>query len=83
MFATSKDGTRVPVNLIARAGTPKNGSAPAVLLGYGGYAISMKPWFQASRLLWLEQGGVYAVANIRGGESTARSGTIPAALTPS
>jgi prolyl oligopeptidase len=67
VFATSKDGTRVPVNLIARAGTPKDGSAPAVLYGYGGYAISMKPWFQASRLLWLEQGGVFAVANIRGG----------------
>jgi prolyl oligopeptidase len=67
VFATSKDGTRVPVNLIARAGTPKDGSAPAVLFGYGGYAISMKPWFQASRLLWLEQGGFYAVANIRGG----------------
>jgi prolyl oligopeptidase len=67
VFATSKDGTRVPVNLIARAGTPKDGSAPAVLFGYGGYAISMKPWFQPSRLLWLEQGGFYAVANIRGG----------------
>jgi prolyl oligopeptidase len=67
VFATSKDGTRVPVNLIARAGTPQDGSAPAVLLGYGGYAISMKPWFEPSRLLWLEQGGFYAVANIRGG----------------
>ncbi len=67
VFATSKDGTRVPVNLIARAGTPKDGTAPAVLYGYGGYAISIKPWFQPSQLLWLEQGGVYTVANIRGG----------------
>lgn len=67
VFATSKDGTQVPVNLIAAAGTPKNGTAPAVLYGYGGYAISLKPWFQPSTLLWLEQGGVYAVANIRGG----------------
>lgn len=67
VFATSKDGTQVPVNLIARTGTPKDGSAPAVLLGYGGYGISMKPWFQPAPLLWLEQGGVYAVANIRGG----------------
>ena len=67
VFATSKDGTQVPINLIYRAGTPKDGSAPAVLYGYGGFAISLKPSFQPSRLLWLEQGGVYAVANIRGG----------------
>lgn len=67
VFATSTDGTQVPVNLIARAGTPKDGTAPAVLYGYGGYAISLKPWFQPAQLLWLEQGGVFAVANIRGG----------------
>jgi prolyl oligopeptidase len=67
VFATSKDGTRVPINLMARAGTPKDGSAPAVLYGYGGYAVSLKPSFVPSRLVWLEQGGVYAVANIRGG----------------
>ena len=67
VFATSKDGTRVPINLLYRAGTPKDGSAPAVLYGYGGFAISLKPSFEPSRLLWLEQGGVYAVANIRGG----------------
>jgi prolyl oligopeptidase len=67
VFATSKDGTRVPINLIHRAGTPRDGSAPAVLYGYGGFAISLKPSFDPSRLLWLEQGGVYAVANLRGG----------------
>jgi prolyl oligopeptidase len=73
VFATSKDGTRVPINLMYRAGTPKDGSAPAVLYGYGGYAISLKPSFQPSRLLWLEQGGVYAVANIRGGGEYGRA----------
>jgi prolyl oligopeptidase len=67
VFATSKDGTRVPINLLYRAGTPQDGSAPAVLYAYGGFAISLKPSFEPSRLLWLEQGGVYAVANIRGG----------------
>ena len=67
VFATSKDGTQVPINLIARAGTPRDGSAPALLYGYGGYAISMKPWFEPSQLLWLEQGGVFGVANVRGG----------------
>src|SRR4051812_12973581 len=67
VFATSKDGTRIPINLIYRAGTPKDGSAPAVLYAYGGFAISLKPSFEPSRLLWLEHGGVYAVANLRGG----------------
>ena len=67
LFATSKDGTRIPINLMYRAGTPKDGSAPTVLYGYGGFAVSLKPSFQPSRLLWLEQGGVYAVANLRGG----------------
>jgi prolyl oligopeptidase len=67
VFATSKDGTRVPINLLSRAGTPKDGSAPAILYGYGGFAISLKPSFAPSRLPWLERGGVYAVANLRGG----------------
>src|SRR3954451_16740539 len=67
VFAPSKDGTRVPINLMYRAGPPKDGSAPALLYAYGGFAISLKPSFEPSRLLWLEHGGVYAVANIRGG----------------
>ena len=67
VFATSKDGTQVPINLLARRGTPQDGSAPTVLYGYGGYAISLKPWFEPSWLPWLEQGCVLAIANIRGG----------------
>src|SRR4051794_7828956 len=67
VFATSKDGTRIPINLIYRAGTPKDGSAPALLYAYGGFAISLKPSFEPSRLLWLAHGGVDAVADIRGG----------------
>ena len=67
VFATSRDGTRVPVNLVSRAGRLQDGPAPVILYGYGGYGISLKPWFQPGLLLWLEQGGVYAVANIRGG----------------
>ncbi len=66
-FATSKDGTRVPLTVIAAPGTPRDGSAPALLTAYGGYAISLVPRFDPELLLWLEQGGVYAVANIRGG----------------
>ena len=66
-FATSKDGTRVPLSVIAAPGTPRDGSAPALLTAYGGYGISLVPRFDPGLLLWLEQGGVYAVANIRGG----------------
>jgi prolyl oligopeptidase len=66
-FATSVDGTQVPVTLIAPQGTPRDGTAPALLTGYGGYGISLKPWFDPSWLLWLEQGGVLAVAHTRGG----------------
>ena len=65
--ATSKDGTRVPISVIAAPTTPRDGTAPALLVAYGGYGISLVPRFHPERLLWLEQGGVYAVANIRGG----------------
>ncbi len=66
-MATSKDGTQVPISVIAAPDTPRDGSAPALLVAYGGYGISLVPSFDPERLLWLEQGGVYAVANIRGG----------------
>jgi prolyl oligopeptidase len=66
-FAVSKDGTRVPISVLVRKGTPLDGKAPLLLYGYGGYGISEKPDFAARRKLWIEQGGIYAVANIRGG----------------
>jgi prolyl oligopeptidase len=66
-FATSKDGTRIPLNVIAAPGTPRDGTAPALLYAYGGYGLSQVPRFDPERLLWLEQGGVWVVANIRGG----------------
>ena len=67
LFATSKDGTRVPVTVLSLAGTPQNGSAPAVLTGYGGFNIPTTPYFIGSQLAWLEMRGVLAVANMRGG----------------
>lgn len=67
-FATSKDGTRIPLNIIRRKGTELNGTNATILYGYGGYGVSQIPEFRTSRLFWLEQGGVYAIANLRGGE---------------
>ena len=66
-FATSRDGTRIPLNVIAAPGTPRDATAPALLTAYGGFGISLVPRFDPDMLLWLEQGGVYVVANIRGG----------------
>jgi prolyl oligopeptidase len=66
-FATSDDGTQVPITLVSAPGTPRDGSAAALLTGYGGFGLSLKPRFDPTNLLWLEQGGVLAVANLRGG----------------
>ncbi|MFC5570247.1 prolyl oligopeptidase family protein [Lysobacter yangpyeongensis] len=67
-FATSKDGTRVPYFLVKPKGLKLDGSAPTLLYGYGGFEISLTPGYSGSvGKGWLEKGGVYAVANIRGG----------------
>lgn len=67
-FAISKDGTRVPVNIIRRKGTTLDGTNPTLLYGYGGFGISEKPYFLgAFARVWLDQGGVYVIANLRGG----------------
>jgi prolyl oligopeptidase len=66
-MVVSKDGTKVPLNLIKRKGARLNGDIPTILTGYGGYGISMTPRFDFTRRVWLEQGGMFAVANLRGG----------------
>src|ERR1022692_4544063 len=63
----SKDGTRVPMFLVHKKGLKKYGLNPALLTGYGGFNISLTPSFDSDVYLWLEHGGVYAVANLRGG----------------
>jgi len=67
-FATSKDGTLVPLNIVRRKGLLKDGSNPLLLTGYGGYGISLTPYFLGPDIrLWLDAGGVYVIANLRGG----------------
>lgn len=66
-FATSKDGAKIPLNILFRRGMKPDGSNPTLLYGYGGYGISMSPNFDFTRRLWFDRGGVYVVANIRGG----------------
>jgi prolyl oligopeptidase len=67
VFYTSTDGARVPMFLTHRKGLRRDGGRPTLLYGYGGFAVNLTPFFAASALLWLEQGGVFAVANLRGG----------------
>ena len=67
-FATSKDGTRIPINIIALRGMKKTGDNPTLLYGYGGYGISEEPYFLGAQTrIWLDGKGIYADANIRGG----------------
>src|SRR6266446_4965469 len=66
-FATSRDGAKIPLNILFRKGMKPDGSNPTLLYGYGGYGISMSPNFDFTRRLWFDRGGGYIVANIRGG----------------
>ena len=67
VFYTSKDGTRVPIFIVHKKGLKFDYSNPVLLTGYGGFNASMQPYFSISRLVWLENGGVFALANLRGG----------------
>lgn len=67
VFYTSKDGTKVPMSITYKKGLRKNGKNPTMLYGYGGFNISLLPSFSTVRIPFLEQGGVYAIANLRGG----------------
>ena len=71
-WATAPDGTQVPLSIVCRKGTPRDGTAPALLYGYGSYEASMDPGFGISRLSLLDRGFVYAVAHVRGGGEMGR-----------
>ena len=67
VFYTSKDGTKIPMIITHKKGLEYNGKNPTILYGYGGFNISLNPRFSVLRAVWMEQGGIYAVPNLRGG----------------
>lgn len=67
VFYTSKDGTKVPMIITHKKGLQLNGKNPTILYGYGGFNVSLTPSFSIANAVWLEMGGIYAVANMRGG----------------
>ncbi len=67
VFYPSKDGTKIPMFIVYKKGTVLNGKNPTILYAYGGFNISSNPSFSPTRIAWLEQGGVYCIANLRGG----------------
>lgn len=72
LFATAKDGTKVPISLVYKKGTKLDGSAPLLLYAYGSYGYSMDAGFSSTRLTLLDRGCVYAIAHIRGGQEMGR-----------
>ena len=72
LHAVAADGTRVPISLVARHDTPRDGTSPLLLYGYGAYGISMDAGFRSPRLSLLDRGFVYAIAHVRGGEELGR-----------
>ncbi|WP_288132727.1 prolyl oligopeptidase family serine peptidase [Microbulbifer sp.] len=73
VFYTSRDGTKVPMMITYKKGLERNGKNPTILYGYGGFNISLTPSFSIANAVWLEQGGVYAVPNLRGGGEYGKS----------
>ncbi|MFP5470694.1 MAG: prolyl oligopeptidase family serine peptidase [Bacteroidia bacterium] len=67
IFYTSKDGTKIPMIITHKKGLKLDGNNPTILYGYGGFNISLTPSFSTANAVWLEMGGIYAVANLRGG----------------
>lgn len=67
VFYPSKDGTKIPMFIVYKKGIKRDGTNPTMLYGYGGFNVSVTPSFSSSRIAWLEQGGIYCMANLRGG----------------
>src|SRR5204863_7690182 len=71
-FARTPDGARVPISLVSRKGTPRDGKSPLYLYGYGAYGFTIEPGFNANRLSLLDRGWVFAIAHVRGGVDLGR-----------
>ena len=72
LYATAKDGTKVPISLVYKKGLQRNGNNPLLLYGYGSYGVTTEPTFNAARLSLLDRGFVYAIAHVRGGQEMGR-----------
>ena len=72
LWATARDGVKVPITIVYRKGMERNGANPLLLYGYGSYGASMEPWFDAQRLSLLDRGWIWATAHIRGGSEMGR-----------
>nr|WP_319401411.1 S9 family peptidase [uncultured Carboxylicivirga sp.] len=72
LWATSRDGEKIPISIVHRKDYEKDGQAPLLLYGYGSYGVTVDPWFSSTRLSLLDRGFVYAIAHIRGGQSMGR-----------
>jgi oligopeptidase B len=73
LYANAVDGTRIPISLVYRRDTPRNGRAPLVLYGYGAYGVSVEPHFVSNRVSLLDRGVIFAIAHIRGGGELGRA----------
>jgi prolyl oligopeptidase len=76
VFYTSKDGTKVPMMINYKKGIKLDGKNPTILYSYGGFNISLQPSFSVVNAIWMENGGIYAVPNIRGGENMVKNGMM-------
>lgn len=73
LFANAVDGTRIPISLVYRRDTPRDGTAPLLLYGYGAYGVSVEPHFVANRVSLLDRGVIFAIAHVRGGGELGRA----------
>jgi oligopeptidase B len=73
LHATAKDGTKIPISVVYREDTPRDGTAPLLVYGYGSYGFSMEPWFNSTAVSLLDRGWVFANAHVRGGQEMGRA----------
>ena len=73
LHATASDGTQIPISVVYRKGTPRDGTRPLLVYGYGSYGLSMEPAFAGTRVSLLDRGFIYAVAHVRGGQEMGRA----------